>query len=65
MAEKSTGAEALLAGMADEMAALVRAHFDALKETPVVADTFHSFLVSPGTRWRTGSRRLPAPRWFA
>ena len=39
MAEKSTGAEALLAGMADEMAALVRAHFDALKETPVVADT--------------------------
>jgi uncharacterized phage protein (TIGR02216 family) len=39
MAEKSTGAEALLAGMADEMAALVRAHFDALKEPPVVADT--------------------------
>ena len=39
MAEKSTGAEALLAGMADEMAALVRTHFDALKETPVVADT--------------------------
>ena len=39
MAEKSTGAEALLAGMADEMAALVRTHFDALKDTPVVADT--------------------------
>ena len=39
MAEKSTGAEALLEGMADEMAALVRDHFDALKDTPVVADT--------------------------
>ena len=38
MAEKRDGAEALLAGIADEMAALVRAHFDALKETPVAAD---------------------------
>ena len=38
MAEKSTGAEALLQGIADEMAALVRTHFDALKETPVVAE---------------------------
>lgn len=38
MAEKSEGAEALLTGMADEMAALVRTHFDALKDTAVVAE---------------------------
>lgn len=38
MAEKSTGAEALLQGMADEMAAIVRTHFEALKEAPVVAE---------------------------
>lgn len=38
MAEKSTGAEALLEGFADEVAAVVRAQLEALKEAPVVSD---------------------------
>ena len=38
MAEKSTGAEALLEGFSDEVAAIIRAQLDALKETPVVSD---------------------------
>lgn len=38
MAEKSNGAEALLEGFADEVAAILRAQLDALKEAPVVSD---------------------------
>jgi len=38
MATESKDAAARLEGMGDELAAFVRIHFDALKETPVVAD---------------------------
>jgi hypothetical protein len=38
MTTESKDAAALLEGMGDELAVFVRAHFDALKETPVVAD---------------------------
>lgn len=38
MAEESNGAEALLDGMADELAGIVRTHVDALKSAPAVAE---------------------------
>jgi len=38
MAQETNDVAALLDGMAAELAVLIRTHFDALKETPVVAD---------------------------